>query len=50
MISMFRVAESMGFKGELRHWEECCGLETENRRARTVRGNVTSGIEIDNWH
>ena len=27
MISTFRVAESMGFKGELRHWEECCGLE-----------------------
>ena len=22
MISTFRIAESMGFKGELRHWEE----------------------------
>ena len=32
LISTFRVAESMGFKGDIREWQNFCRLATEIRR------------------
>ena len=32
VISSFRVVESMGFKGEFRQWEHCCGSAIDRSR------------------
>ena len=42
MVSTFQIAGSMGFKGELRQWEELLRIESLKTGGLAV-------FEIDNW-
>ena len=47
VISRFRLAESLGFRGDFRQWEHCSELETDpSRRSRNPSDPVPQSSEI----